>query len=66
MIRTAFASSSKIAIAPMQDYLGLGSEARLNIPGTTSNNWRWRALEAQFSGERLARVRTMVQAASRG
>ena len=42
MIRTAFATRSKIAIAPLQDYLGLGSEARINVPGTSSNNWRWR------------------------
>jgi len=66
MITLAFSSPSRLAVAPMQDYLALGSEARLNIPGTTSNNWRWRALEAQLSSERLARVRTMVQAASRG
>jgi 4-alpha-glucanotransferase len=42
MIRLAFACPSAIALAPMQDYLGLGSEARLNRPGTTLNNWRWR------------------------
>ncbi len=42
MIRLAFSSQASLAIAPMQDYLGLGSQARLNIPGTTLNNWRWR------------------------
>ena len=36
MIRAAFASRSRLAIAPMQDYLGLGSEARINVPGTSS------------------------------
>ena len=48
MIRLAFSSEAKLAIAPMQDYLGLGSEARLNIPGTTSDNWRWRVSEQQL------------------
>jgi 4-alpha-glucanotransferase len=42
MIRLAFASKAALAVAPMQDFLGLGSEARFNIPGTTMNNWRWR------------------------
>jgi 4-alpha-glucanotransferase len=49
LIRLAFASKSALAVAPMQDFLGLGSEARLNIPGTTLNNWRWRMSEAQWT-----------------
>jgi len=31
-----------LAVAPMQDFLGLGSEARMNFPGTTAGWWRWR------------------------
>lgn len=65
MIRTAFATNSKIAIAPMQDYLGLGSEARINVPGTSSNNWRWRVLNAQLSAALCAGVAMMAQAAGR-
>lgn len=65
MIRTAFATNSKIAIAPMQDYLGLGSEARINVPGTSRNNWRWRVLETQLSDEFCADVASMVEAAGR-
>lgn len=49
MIRMAFNSRARLAIVPMQDLLGLGSEARLNIPGTTLNNWRWRVGEHQLS-----------------
>ena len=49
MIRLAFNSQAKLAIAPMQDFLGLGSDARLNIPGTTLNNWRWRVSAEQLS-----------------
>jgi len=49
MIRLAFDSPARLAIAPMQDFLGLGSEARLNIPGTTMNNWRWRLREDQLT-----------------
>ena len=44
VIRTAFASVSDTCIVPMQDYLNLGGEARMNFPGTqTSANWTWRA-----------------------
>ena len=39
MIRAAFSTDARLAIAPLQDYLGLGSEARFNVPGTSSNNW---------------------------
>lgn len=43
MIRTAYASVSGLAVIQMQDFLGLGSEARMNIPSTIGNgNWAWR------------------------
>ena len=65
MIRTAFATRSKIAIAPMQDYLGLGSEARINVPGTSSNNWRWRLLDTQLTDAVCDNVAAMAAAAGR-
>ncbi len=42
LIRMALMSSCDTAIVPMQDYLELGSEARINEPSTTGMNWRWR------------------------
>lgn len=65
MIRLAFRSNARLAIAPMQDFLGLGSEARLNTPGTTWNNWRWRVLEEQLSPAFCESVANLVQEASR-
>lgn len=41
-IRSAWASTANIAVAPMQDLLGKGSEARMNLPGSASGNWQWR------------------------
>ena len=41
-IRAVLASVANTAIIPLQDVLGLGSEARMNLPGTVSGNWRWR------------------------
>jgi 4-alpha-glucanotransferase len=37
----AFQFQARMAVAPLQDFLGLGPEGRLNKPGTSSNNWRW-------------------------
>ena len=42
MIRTVLESRAALAILPMQDVLGLGSEARMNTPGTDNGNWTWR------------------------
>jgi 4-alpha-glucanotransferase len=41
-IRAALASVADTAIVPLQDVLGLGSEARMNLPGRAHGNWRWR------------------------
>ena len=65
MIRTAFGTEARIAIAPLQDYLGLGSESRMNTPGTSSNNWRWRALDTQLTDAVCDNVAAMVETAGR-
>ncbi|MEP7242193.1 MAG: 4-alpha-glucanotransferase [Gammaproteobacteria bacterium] len=54
LIRAALASVGKLAVIPMQDVLGLGSEARLNTPGTVAGNWTWR-LPADALSPDLAR-----------
>ena len=48
-IRACLASVADTAIIPIQDYLGLGSEARLNTPSTLGDNWKWRLLPKQFN-----------------
>ena len=65
MIRLALSSKAALAIAPLQDYLGLWSGHRLNIPGTTLNNWRWRVEEGQLHLEFLETTAAMVEEASR-
>jgi 4-alpha-glucanotransferase len=42
MIEYAWGSAARMAVIPMQDLLGLDSEARMNTPGTASGNWHWR------------------------
>ena len=49
LIRAAYASVADLAIIPMQDVLGLGSQARMNTPATSSSNWEWRMNDGAFS-----------------
>ncbi|MBM4090400.1 MAG: 4-alpha-glucanotransferase [Planctomycetes bacterium] len=42
LIRAALSSVASLAVIPMQDVLGLGTEARMNLPGTANGHWRWR------------------------
>ncbi len=54
LIRAALGSVGRLAIIPMQDVLGLGSEARLNTPGTAVGNWSWKLPADALNGD-LAR-----------
>ena len=58
-IRLALSSVADIAVIPMQDILSLGSEARMNLPATVENNWRWRMTDDQLKPELSARLRQM-------
>lgn len=49
LIRCALASKANLAIIPIQDYLGLGIESRINTPSTKTNNWVWRLEEKHIS-----------------
>jgi len=53
LLRLAYMSVARMAMAPMQDLLGLGYEARMNTPSTAQGNWTWR-VEAQALTEDLA------------
>jgi 4-alpha-glucanotransferase len=65
LIKAAFSTDALIAIAPMQDFLGLGSEARINTPGTSSNNWRWRVREDQLNKGVRGQVARLVSDSGR-
>lgn len=49
-------SNARICIIPMQDYLGLGKESRMNVPSTLGKNWKWRMTEDDFSKELTERI----------
>lgn len=62
LIRSCFASVARLAVVPMQDVLGLGSEHRMNVPGTSAGNWRWRfewEMVSESLPERLRRLASL-------
>ncbi len=50
LARTGMRSPARVFIMPLQDVLGLGEEARMNVPGVSSGNWSWRVTRAQLEG----------------
>ena len=66
LLQAALESDAAIVIIPIQDWLGLGSEARLNTPGTEGgNNWQWRIPQGALTEELAARMRTLAEASGR-
>ena len=61
MIRTAMSSVSDLCIVQMQDYLELGGEARMNFPGTTGENWVWRASPGSYDAALAKKIRAMTE-----
>ncbi|MBN2700072.1 MAG: 4-alpha-glucanotransferase [Methylothermaceae bacterium] len=66
LVRCAFASVAVLAVVPMQDVLGLGSDQRMNTPGTTANNWRWRFSWDQLQARHRDRLKHWVHLYGRG
>jgi 4-alpha-glucanotransferase len=60
MIRLALGSVAGLAVVPMQDYLGLGEDGRMNTPGVAGGNWGWRMAPAMLTDELSTRMRTLA------
>jgi 4-alpha-glucanotransferase len=61
LVEMAMSSKATLAVLPMQDILSLGSDNRMNKPGTTANNWQWRFSWAQVPVELAARIHELVE-----
>ena len=59
-IRAVMASVAATAIVPMQDVLGLGSEARMNLPASMGRNWKWRMRSGDMRPEHQARLKELA------
>ena len=57
LVELALSSRCELSIIPMQDYLLLGSEARINVPGVAEGNWRWQMEEGAFHEKLAAAIR---------
>jgi 4-alpha-glucanotransferase len=65
LVRMAWGSNSALAIAPLQDLLNLGPEARMNVPGTVAGNWSWRCTQDQLRGGCWESLRTLTAKSGR-
>ena len=61
LIRTAMASVADLAVIPIQDYLCLGNEARMNAPATLGNNWKWRLSKGQLTEDVLGSMLALTR-----
>lgn len=60
-VRAALSSVADTAIIPVQDYLGLGSEARINTPSTLGENWKWRLLPGEIAEKKVKEIRRLAK-----
>jgi 4-alpha-glucanotransferase len=65
MIRLAYSSPARLAMAQAQDVLGLGSEARMNVPGRATGSWRWQMAPGALTAEHAKRLRAAAEEAGR-
>jgi 4-alpha-glucanotransferase len=61
LLEVGWSSSAGLAIAPLQDLLDLGDEARMNVPGEPNGNWRWRCTEEMLSSPAFEWLRELTK-----
>ncbi len=65
LIRPVWRSRARMTVAPVQDVLGLGNEARMNMPGSSDGNWAWRLEAGALTSEVAERLREETASADR-
>jgi 4-alpha-glucanotransferase len=65
LMRLAWESKAALAIAPLQDLLILGNEARMNVPGRAAGNWRWRCTNDMPADDAFERLRGLTETSGR-
>jgi len=65
LLRVLWSSVAALAIAPLQDVLDLGKEARMNLPGSAEGNWRWRSTDEMLSSPAFESLRELTRASAR-
>ncbi len=65
LLKLAWSSAAELALAPLQDLLNLGAEARMNVPGSVKGNWRWRSTKQMLSTTAFDRLQDLTRSANR-
>jgi len=65
LLRLAWSSVAALAIAPLQDLLNLGAQARMNLPGSTDGHWRWRCTEEMLNSSTFRQLRDVTATSNR-
>jgi 4-alpha-glucanotransferase len=65
LTQLAWSSPAALAIAPLQDLLNLGAEARMNVPGRANGNWRWRCTETMLHPSAFTWLRDLTESSNR-
>jgi 4-alpha-glucanotransferase len=65
LVEVAWGSRAALAVAPLQDVLSLGTEARMNLPGTEQGNWQWRFGAGDLTGELARGLRDLTERTGR-
>ena len=65
LMEIAWSSRATLAIAPLQDVLNLGAEARMNVPARPEGNWRWRVTESMLSAPAFDQLREITNTSGR-
>jgi len=65
LMRLTWTSPAALAIAPLQDLLNLGSEARMNVPGRADGNWRWRVREDMITTQAFQWLQDLTESCKR-
>ena len=61
LIRKGYASGADLVVFQMQDYLGLGNQARTNTPSTVGGNWQWRLTKDRLTGELAGKLKQLAE-----
>jgi 4-alpha-glucanotransferase len=65
LMELAWSSPAALAIAPLQDLLNLGSQARMNVPGTADGNWAWRCTSEMLASARFEALAALTRRSDR-
>jgi 4-alpha-glucanotransferase len=65
MVAGVWMSPARLAVAPVQDLLGLDATARMNTPGSVEGNWRWRLKPGALGAELAGRLRELTEGSGR-